>query len=98
MARYHKKKMSNKRFHKYHNKPKREFSFAKNFYKFKKFVLKHPLISSMGSIILSIYIFKIKTSVAEFKLLIILLAFLLSLTGFMILSIWFLKKVKQFER
>ena len=109
MARRHQKKSHSKRHpHKKRNKTfkphrKKRPQASKTFYGARRFMLRHPLISSVGSIVLAIILIRISFSntlfgsdVSEFRIWFILFAILLGIIGLFAIKVWWKKNVPDF--
>jgi len=94
-SRHHKSRKLNI---KHQKKPKS--NLKKSFYKSRKFILRHPLISSVGSILVSILLFRASLSnkifgnnISEFRGWFLFFAFLIGLIGVIALMVWFKRNV-----
>lgn len=103
---HHKKRRSNNS----RNRPRkrsnpRKHSFlSRLFYKSNRFVRRHPIISAVGSIVLSIFLLRVAFSdnlfgnnVSEFRLWFIFFAILIGIIGLISLKVWFSNNVSDFN-
>lgn len=102
MAKHHRRRVPSKRSHSHHRTSRRNSNSGITFHKFQKFILRHQIISSLGSIILSIVLIRISFSntlfganITEFRMWFIFFAILLGIIGVISLSVWFRRNVPQ---
>jgi len=93
--RYHKKQ---KRF-----KRRQKSELARIFYKYRKLILKHPLISAILSIIVSILLIRVfisntifSNNITEFRMWFLFFAILIGIIGLFALWVWIRNNVPSF--
>lgn len=99
----HKYKL-HKKYNSKHKSYRRSSSAASFWYKANKFVRRHPIFSSIGSILLSILLIRISflntlfgNNISEFRLWFLFLALLIGIVGIFALKVWFRNHVSNFN-
>jgi Ca2+-dependent lipid-binding protein len=93
---YHKKHRHNTHQYKHHTTPKK-FNARRTFHKSNNFVQRHPIISAVISIVLSIILLRISFlfEKTEFRAWFIFFAILLGIIGIIAVIVWFRNNVSD---
>lgn len=87
----------------FHRPTYRPSPVKSSFYGFRRFVLRHPLLSSVGSVVLAIILVRLSFSntlfgsnIGEFRLWFIFFAIVIGIVGIVSLVVWMRRNVPRF--